>query len=42
MNNTEKKTIGDYILLFLKGRMIYVFAILPFRDVDTVKEDRKT
>ena len=42
MNSTEKKTIGDYILLFLKGRMIYVFAILPFRDVDTFKEDRKT
>ncbi len=41
MNNTEKKTIGDYILLFLKGRLVYVFAILPFRDVDAFKEDRK-
>lgn len=39
--NNEKKTIGDYVLLFIKGRLVYALAIIPFFDVGSLRKRRK-
>ena len=39
--NKARLSIGDYFVLFLKGRLVYAYGILPFSDADARKRTRR-